>query len=246
MNNFKSGMKNTKKARFVNQLNFLSEKEREEIIAFFSTYPVYESLIDWNNKSLSYNDFEKVFEKAKNSNRNRKLEMIIKPELLFEGYNCRIISNTENFLVVMPLDWKCAVFMNSFKCGGIGAQWCIGDKNSADSWEKYNSDCLFCLIYFKRKHPVFNRKIMLQYDTNVKELLFFTETDDGIDFYEYFSDYSNINKNKRWYYYLMYQKKIHNQLFFEFDIFNNIELSEENILNISLLDLVNEKIMDVF
>jgi hypothetical protein len=52
----------TKKARLIKQLNSLSAAEKEKVIAFFTKYPRYENRIDWNNKSLQYHDFERVFQ----------------------------------------------------------------------------------------------------------------------------------------------------------------------------------------
>jgi hypothetical protein len=65
---------------------------------------------------------------------------------------------------VVPLDWDCAVFFNSFDCGGEGARWCIGESNDASHWNRYLAKKnVFFLIFFINKHPVFGRKIIIQY-----------------------------------------------------------------------------------
>jgi hypothetical protein len=159
-------MKNiTKKAKLIEQLNSLSTAEKEEAVAFFTKYTEYESRIDWNNKSLQYQDFEKVFKMADSSHKNIKRKAKTNPEILFEKYNCRIVHRTENILVVMPLDWECMVFFNSFNCGGTGAKWCIGYKNNPNHWYNYiSAKDIFYLIYFVKKHPVYGRKILIQYN----------------------------------------------------------------------------------
>lgn len=154
----------TKKIRFIKKLPFLAEAEKEKAAAFFSKYPVYESCIDWNNKLLTYRDFEAVFIKANNSKTSIIGKAKRNPEILFKKYNCRVIFKTERFLVIMPLDWECAVFLNSFKCGGSGAKWCIGDKESFLLWNSYiKSGDLFYLVFFPENHYVWGKKILLQY-----------------------------------------------------------------------------------
>ena len=91
----------TKKARFIEQLTALSPAEKETAITFFSKYPVYENRINWNDKSLTYRDFENVFVKAGTSHKNLKRREKANPDILFKKYNCRIVSNTEDFLILL-------------------------------------------------------------------------------------------------------------------------------------------------
>ena len=155
----------TKKAGFIKQLDSLSAAEKENAIAFFTKHLVYENRIDWNNKLLQYHDFEKVFKAADASHKSIKRMAKTNPEVMFEKYNCRIVSQTEDFLVVIPLDWECMVFFNSFECGGTGAKWCIGEKNNCNHWNLYiSAKNIFYLIYFVKKHPVYGRKILIQYN----------------------------------------------------------------------------------
>jgi hypothetical protein len=112
---------------------------------------------------LTYRDFEKVLSLAENSSRNIKRKAKTDPRLLFEKYNCEIIKQTEDFLIVVPLDWECAVFFNSFDCGGEGACWCIGDSDDAAHWDNYLvKKNVFFLIFFVNKHPVYKRKVIIQ------------------------------------------------------------------------------------
>jgi hypothetical protein len=69
---------------------------------------------------------------------------------MLTAHNCPVIGEAENFLIAVPLDWQAAVFCNSFRCGGQGAKWCIGDSKSSKLWEAYNKKGnLFYFIYFK-------------------------------------------------------------------------------------------------
>ena len=157
----------TKKSRFIEKLTSLTNAEKEKAIAFFNKYPVYENQIDWNSKLLQYQDFEKVFLMADISRKSVKQKAKANPELLFKGYNYRIVYRNEAFMIVMPLDWECAVFMNSYNCGGEGAKWCIGDKKYFDMWNsciEYGS--VFYLVYFYIKHSLYGRKLMLDYTSS--------------------------------------------------------------------------------
>jgi hypothetical protein len=154
----------TNKARRIEKLDTLSREQKSKAIHFFSTHPNYEKYIDWNKKQIPYDNFEKIFFMADNSTKNIKRKSRDNPELLFKQYNCIIISQTKEFLIAVPLDWNCAVFFNSFNCGGEGAMWCIGDKKTAFLWEDYLSQkIIFFLLYFFRKHKSLGKKIMIEY-----------------------------------------------------------------------------------
>ena len=254
----------TKKARFIERLNSLSAAQKEKTIAFFTKFPVYENSIEWNNKSLQYHDFEKVFKMADASHQSIKRKAKTNPEILFKNYNCRIVNRTEDFLIVMPLDWECAVFFNSFDCGGTGAKWCIGDKNHFRHWNNYVSDKnIFYLIYFVKKHPVYERKILIQYDREAGEFTTW-DTKSAAWSYPSFFEHGSLEVLRKksytvrlkrkwncyvvtgssfsarsdvliWYCSLRYEEKIHRQLFFHFDIFESIDLPEETVNNIGFM-----------
>jgi len=173
----------TKKTRLINKLDSLTAAEKETIINFFTKYPVYENRIDWNSKSLTYSDFEKVFLLADTSRNKIKQISKTEPGILFKDKNCRVISQTKDYIIVMPLDWKCAVYFNSFKCGGSGARWCIGDKNSFYHWNNYISNQnIFYYIFFTKKHPIYGRKMVVLYDIIKKEFSSWDEDDNSFCF----------------------------------------------------------------
>jgi hypothetical protein len=154
----------TKKARLIKRQETLTAKEKETVIDFFSKYPTYENRIDWNSKTLKYGDFETVFSLANNSRRSIKKQSKSDPEVLLKGYNYRIVSKTKDFIIIMPLDWECAVFFCSFGCGGTGAKWCIGDKNTSKHWDFYRKYYnVFYFIYFTEGHPCYGKKLAIRY-----------------------------------------------------------------------------------
>jgi hypothetical protein len=159
-------------------LEALTASEKETVIDFFSKYPVYENRIDWNSSELTYGDFEKVFLLADNSRSYIKRKSKTNPELLFKVYNSRIVSKTKDYLIIMPLDWECAVFFCSFDCGGTGAKWCIGDEKNPGHWNSYvKSKIVFYFIYFMKDNPVFGRKTAILYNRMLNTFNIFNAED---------------------------------------------------------------------
>jgi len=175
----------TKKAALINRLNFLSAEEKDNVISFFNKYPVYENRIDWNSKTLKFKDFKKVFTMADTSKNKQKKEAKGNYKSLFKGYNCRVIEQTKRYVIVMPLDWECAVFLNSFDCGDEGAKWCIGEKNNFYYWNEYISyKNLFYFILFKEKHPEYGKKIILKYNIENQNICIWDTQDNEINLEE--------------------------------------------------------------
>ena len=167
----------TKKARFINKLIDLSVKEKEKTIAFFTANPVFETRIDWNNKNLKPVDFETVFALSRMSRRNRKSSIE-----MFKNYNCKILTQTDEFVILVPLDWRCAQFLTSFNCGGEGARWCIGSRDTDGHWERHmKTGSIFYFMYFFNRHPLFGKKLMMEIDNN-DEASFYTQKDGMHDF----------------------------------------------------------------
>ena len=239
-------MSKTKKSRFIDKIESLSKEDKLYAINFFTRYPQYEKHIDWNrSKSLRDKDFEQVFKMAENSKRSLKHKTKSDPRLLFEKYNCEIITQTDDILIVIPYDWECAVFFNSFACGGEGARWCIGEKEDPKVWYNYRfNENIFALLFFIKRHPVFGKKILLQYKPEIEDFIFWNQNDEPIidieDHYESLYD-NRENENQPpykilpdiWYSHLLIEKEISKQLFFEFDIFLGINTEE-------ICDLLNK------
>jgi hypothetical protein len=154
----------TKKTRFIEKLDALSAGEKREITDFFTKHPNYENRIDWNSRSLTYRDFEEALSLVKNSSQNVKPKIKTDLRPVFEKCNCEIIKETEDFLIVVPFDWECAVFFVSFKCGGERARWCIGESDNAAHWNDYlTNKNVFFLVFFMKRDPVFEKKAAIQY-----------------------------------------------------------------------------------
>ena len=126
------------KDRFINKLSALSPEEKSKLIKFFRGHSNYENQIDWNNKNLTFADFEPLLNKR--SKTLLKKEYRSNPRLMFsDSKNFMIYKETDDFLFVLPLTWEAAKFMDSSKCGGESARWCIGDKSSSLAWDRYTN-----------------------------------------------------------------------------------------------------------
>jgi hypothetical protein len=189
----------TKKAKFIDILPALTEAEKNDVKDFFGKYPVYENKIDWNNKSLQYNDFKPVFELGENSTKNKRRMSKINPITLFTGHNCKVIAQTVNFIIAVPLDWECAVYFNSFNCGAEGARWCIGDKKTNINWITYDNDVFF-FVYFINKDAILGRKIIIQYNFCFKYFFLWLAENkifwEGYDIFEFDAVKTDIQTSK--------------------------------------------------
>ena len=226
----------TKKVRFIKRLVSLSKEEKECVITFFSNHPNYENLIDWNKKNLIYNDFEKVFSIAQKSRKAQKYETEQKPDLLFKGHNCKIINQTEDYIIVSPLDWECAVYFSSFSCGGDGGKWCIGWKNNRDFWDWYSKNYTLFFIYFLKRHPALGKKIVVMIDHGSNDwYLYLQDNKTPWDIISELPDRLDERKIenvfnfcwKLWYYHLQSEMKRCGQLYL--DLIDSLETVDDEI-----------------
>lgn len=58
---------------------------------------------------------------------------------------------TEDWLYVIPLTYMACKFVDSYQCGGEGAQWCIGWERSKDYWDDYTNDGNLFVLAFNKK-----------------------------------------------------------------------------------------------
>jgi hypothetical protein len=147
---WKKSKKFTKKARFIKKLAALSAFQKCAAINFFTLHPNYENRIDWNRRDLSYGDFEKAF-------------ALKNPAALLSKQNCKIVCESPRYVIAIPLDWKCAVFMRSAKSGGGETRWCIGDKRTSSHWNFYASQgSVFYFVCLKTPNPLLGHKLILE------------------------------------------------------------------------------------
>lgn len=136
------------KDKLIDRVPSLTDEQKQQAKDFFKKYSNYENKIDWNKiKTLTWKDFEEVFELAKQSKSAKKSDL----RSLFNDSNFRIINEDDNFIYVAPLNWDAAKFMDSYQCGGQGAKWCIGWSEDKRYWNSYTrrDEDAFVLIMTK-------------------------------------------------------------------------------------------------
>lgn len=126
------------KDRFINKLN-ITDEEKQELKDFCDKYPQYASRIDWQRRDLTWEDIKPILELPSQSKSAKKRQAKNDPKLLFQRGSFIVYKETENWLYVLPQSWEDAKFMDSSACGGEGAKWCIGWKESPTHWKGYTS-----------------------------------------------------------------------------------------------------------
>lgn len=126
------------KDRFINKLN-ITDEEKQELKDFCDKYPQYASRINWQKRDLTWEDIKPILELPSQSKSAKKRQAKNDPKLLFQRGSFIIYKETENWLYVLPQSWEDAKFMDSSACGGEGAKWCIGWKESPTHWKGYTS-----------------------------------------------------------------------------------------------------------
>jgi hypothetical protein len=166
------------KTHLIKKLPNLSNEEKQAVIDLFIKRPDLESKINWNDKTLTIDAFKPYFN---NESKNEKFKKIKNGDLakMFDGYNCKIYKVTPSQIWVIPMDYECCVFMDSFKCYGTGAKWCIGDSNYREAYDRYVSyyNYRFCLYYNNETRE----KFMLQFGDPSEPLVVWDAEDDQID-----------------------------------------------------------------
>src|SRR5574344_2723269 len=108
------------KDRFIDKNSNLDPMQKQIAKDFFKNHPASESQIDWNKSAtLTYKDFEKIFDDANNTKHAMKKASKENPRLLFERRDdCKVVGENDKFIFIMPLNYKACVCMDSFDCGG--------------------------------------------------------------------------------------------------------------------------------
>ena len=145
------------KDRFINKLN-ITDKEKQELKDFCDKYPQYASRINWQKRDLTWEDIKPILELPSQSKSAKKRQAKNDPKALFQKGSLIIYKETEDWLYVLPQSWEDAKFIDSSACGGEGAKWCIGCKDSPAYWKSYTSGedseiSSFILAFNKKYDP---------------------------------------------------------------------------------------------
>ena len=132
----------------LNKLKRLSKKERNKLLTFFKENPHLESAegnIDWNNKNLTYNDFNDVIEKGTLS----KIKSNVKKyglKGLREGKDYIDISKYFDYYnAYIALNFESSKMFGSKYLGGCEGKWCTSSNRPA-TWNYYNANRVIIVI----------------------------------------------------------------------------------------------------
>jgi hypothetical protein len=130
------------KDHFIDKNDNLDSEQKDKVKEFIKSHPESEKKLDWNKSgSLTWKDFEQIFDDANNTKSAIKKATKENKRLLFENKkNCKIIGENDKFIFVLPLSYKACVWMDSFDCGGAGAKWCIGYEKTTKYYKEYFDD----------------------------------------------------------------------------------------------------------
>lgn len=126
--------------------------EEKEIINFVNSGAADKYKIDWNQYKLQYDDTEiqKLSDNAvqlidayltwqveKQAKEEKKANIQNLKKEFSNKDMYKVIDEVGSWIFVCPLCYEAAVFMDSYKCGGAGARWCIGYEKDNHYWNTY-------------------------------------------------------------------------------------------------------------
>ena len=81
------------KDRFIDKNSNLDPMQKQTAKDFFKQHPASESQVDWNKSAtLTYKDFEKIFDDANNTKNSLKKATKTNPRILFEKRDgCKVV-----------------------------------------------------------------------------------------------------------------------------------------------------------
>ena len=155
MNNilFKQSLKENKN-HLIDKLN-LTPNQKEELKGFFAKHPGYESKIDWNNKSLSYKDFEPLLAldgKSKTQAKKYGLAGLVEDKDYFD-FGETNIPELGDCHIYQPLSYLGSKTLASNKVPPVrdnGAKWCISYQKANEYWRDYTKKGIKFLFVFTR------------------------------------------------------------------------------------------------
>ena len=130
--------------------------EKKDIINFVNSGAADKYKIDWNKFNSSDNDtlwnstvnlIASFFMHIKNKALKSDPKSQFSDSKMF-----KILKDTDHWLFVGVLNYEGAKYCDSFKCGGAGAQWCIGYREDNSYWMDYTyrKSSRFVLAYNKK------------------------------------------------------------------------------------------------
>jgi hypothetical protein len=89
----------------------------------------------------------------------------------FEPIDYKVVLKSKDFIIVEPLNWWCAQFMDNTELYGVGAKWCIGDQKTNGHWESYyeKDNSRFIFIFLAKEKQKFMVEINYHFHPSLLE-----------------------------------------------------------------------------
>lgn len=181
------------KDRFIKKINWNDYVDdnfsitEQEVLDFFHSHSNLENKIDWNKDLdevgmdiIALIDETKQNAQNKLNEKNRKKTTVV-TDIDWESHDCKKWYEDDDVILVSPLSWEGAKFMDSDACGGGGAKWCIGWEDEDYYWRDYvfHGNSMFVLIINKRATNVFtDMKFMCQIQLRRERIRVWRQDDD--------------------------------------------------------------------
>lgn len=143
-----------KKDHLIDRLD-LTDSQKEELKTFFAKHPSYENKVDWNNRSLSYKDFESLLAldgKSKTQAKKNGLSGLVENKD-YVDFGEVDIEDLGHCHLYQPLSYLGSMTLASNRVPpvkGDGAKWCIAYQKDDKYWYQYSGKGIKFLFVFTK------------------------------------------------------------------------------------------------
>ncbi len=140
------------KNHLIDKLN-LTLDQKNQLKAFFLKHPSYENKVDWNNKSLTYEDFKPLLNlegKSKTQAKKNGLAGLVEGKD-YVDFGTTFIEKLGESHIYQPLTYLGSKTLASNAVAPVkknGAQWCIAYQKTSEYWYDYSNDGIKFLFIF--------------------------------------------------------------------------------------------------
>lgn len=133
--------------------DLLNEIGQDQLIKWVNSGAADKYKIKWQHPDIETLTIQLIKAYADAYKTKSAKDTKIDPKKMFKDTSkFSIIAETDEWLYVVPKSYEACVFIDSFHCGGAGAKWCIGWKQSSRYWDEYiNRGDIFLCAYNKKK-----------------------------------------------------------------------------------------------
>jgi hypothetical protein len=161
-----------KKDHIVAKLGNLTNSQKRILIDHLDQFPHKESMIDWNNKDLKWEDFAEMLA---TTSKTQKKALVKKEGLggLEEGKDYHLLYDKPPIVAVMPKNYEASKLLASKNIAGCEGEWCTAYHKTDDYWKEYISrGPLVYIINFEK-----NDKMAFMYEVNFNRTTFYDAED---------------------------------------------------------------------